>query len=336
MPKKKESHVLSTILEKIAPTIGASVLVEPVWKISGQITFKSGKRSYFRFNTLDLNPTGSAEIAKDKDYANFFMNSLGYPTVPGSKAFYSQEWANRIGAPKENIDAAYKHAQKIGFPVVVKPNSGTHGTGVTVVANKQDFYRAVRFIFKSDKVAVVQKYVRGKDYRLVVLDDEIISAYERIPLNVTGDGKLSIEGLLLKKQRDFKKRGRDTHIDFKDVRMLNKLKKCGYTLQTVLPKHEQFFLLDNANLSTGGDSKDVTQILHPAFKQLAIKLTADMGLRLCGVDIMSETDISEEPQNYWIIEINSSPGLDHYIKMGAQQEKIVEGLYTKVLKNMDK
>lgn len=335
MKKNKESVILGRLLEKIAPSIGASVLLEPEWKIAGQITFKSGRKSYFRYNTLDLNPVGSSDIAKDKDYCNFFMKSLGYPVVPKSKTFYSQAWADAVGSPKRNIDAAYTYAEKIGWPVVVKPNSGSQGAHVALVANKQEFYRALRRIFKSDKIALVQQRVRGKDYRVVVLDKKIVSAYERIPLNVVGDGKSTLATLLTIKQRVFKTSKRDTLIKLNDPRIINKLKQQKLTLTSILKKGERVFLLDNANLSSGGDSIDVTDTIHSDFKKLAVKLTADMGLRLCGVDLMISGDINEKPSVYWILEINSAPGLDHYVTIGSAQKQIVEDLYLEVLKHME-
>ena len=127
MKMKKESLVLGRMLQKIAPRIGATVLIEPEWGIVGQITFKSGRHSYFRYNTLDLNPMGGSEIARDKDYSNFFMGAMGYPTVPSSRTFFSDQWATTIGSPRRNIDAAYRYARKLGFPVIVKPNSGSQG-----------------------------------------------------------------------------------------------------------------------------------------------------------------------------------------------------------------
>ena len=96
--------MLPHLLKKIAPSIGASVLLEPNWERAGQITFKSGKRSYFRYNILNLNPMGSSEISKDKDYAHYFMKSLGYSVVPKSKTFFTQEWATIVGTPNRNID----------------------------------------------------------------------------------------------------------------------------------------------------------------------------------------------------------------------------------------
>lgn len=334
MKNKKESLVLGRLLQKIAPRIGATVLIEPVWGIAGQITFKDGQRSYFRYNTVDLNPMGGSEIAGDKDYADFFMGQMGYPVVPGSRTFFSDEWAAAVGMPKRTIDAGYRYAKRLGFPVVVKPNSGSQGEGVAIVHTKQEFYSAMRAVFKSDRVAIAQKVVRGKDYRLVVLDDKVISAYERIPLNVVGNGRSPIRQLLKRKQDQFSRTHRDTHIKIDDPRIRAKLRRQGLNLKFILQKRERIYLLDNANLSTGGDAVDVTSEVHPSYKRMAIQLTRDMGLRLCGVDVMVDGDVTK-PGRYWILEINSSPGLDHYVKVGKAQEKIVEDLYLQVLKSME-
>ena len=194
MARKPERLVLAELLKKLAPKIGAKVILEPEWQIAGQIRFRDGKYSYFRYNTLELNPVGASDISKDKDYANFFMRTMGYPTVRG-KTFFSPEWCAAIGS-KRNTAAAYRYARKLGFPVIVKPNSGSQGVGVFLVHNKRKFYRAIRFVFEHDRVALVQRYLRGRDYRIVVLDTKVISAYERVALSVVGDGSSSIRQLL--------------------------------------------------------------------------------------------------------------------------------------------
>lgn len=336
-PKKirDASGLLGKILVKIAPRIGAEIYLEPEWNVVGQIKFKNGKKSYFRYNTLDLNPMGASEIARDKDYSNFFMESLGFPIIPNSKTFYSDKWANAIGSFDRKIDDAYKYAKKIKFPVVVKPNSGSQGYGVSVVHNKDEFYNAMKLIFQKDRIAIVQKKITGKDYRVVVLDNKVISAYQRIPLNVTGTGENTIRELLGLKQRQFEKLGRDTKIRIEDDRIKNKLKNQGLTLDSKIKKGEQIFLLDNANLSAGGDSIDLTNEISQFFKDTSIRLTREMGLRLCGVDLMIDGDIKEDDAPYWVIEINSAPGLDHYAKIGTDQETIVENLYLEVLKHLE-
>ncbi len=332
--KKLFTPLLGQILQKIAPLIGATVVIEPIWKIVGQIIFKNGRKRYFRYSSLDLNSLGASEIAKDKDYANFFMARMGYPTIPG-KTFFSPDWAKSIGSPR-TIDAAYRYAQTLQFPVFVKPNSGSQGSWVALVHTKHELYRSLRAIFKRDRVALVQKQVIGKDYRVVVLDNEVISAYQRIPLNVRGDGKSTILTLLRKKQRQFIAASRDTQLKLNDPRIKAKLKRQKLNFQHIPAKNQYIYLLDNANLSTGGDSVDITSDIHPGFKQIAVKLTKDMGLRLCGVDLMVSGDITLPPDKYWVLEINSAPGLDHYAKTGRAQAKIVENLYLKVLKSMER
>lgn len=237
MKNKGKSSVLGSILEEVAPSIGAKVLMEPEWNIAGQITFKNGRYSYFKYSTLDLNPVGASDIAKDKDYANFFMQSMGYKTVPNSNTFFSKTWAKAIDARDKGIDFAYLYAKQLGFPVIVKPNSGSQGSGVTLVHNKKEFYVAMGQIFKSDRIAIVQPFVEGNDYRVVVLDNKIISAYQRIPLNVLGDGKSTIKQLLEKKQEKFTAEGRDTQIKFDDVRILNKLKRQKLTFNSIPAKN---------------------------------------------------------------------------------------------------
>jgi D-alanine-D-alanine ligase-like ATP-grasp enzyme len=328
---KKDQPVLGQIFQKIAPSIGASVHLEPEWGIIGQITFKDGYRSYFKYNSLDLNPLGSASIANDKDYSNYFMEKMGYTIVPGSKAFYSDEWAKTVGTPERNIDAAYQHALELGFPVILKPNSGKQGTGVALVHTKEEFYLAAENIFTFDRILLVQKQVQGKDYRIVVLDDEVVAAYERIPLSVVGDGVSTIFALLEEKQKNFLASSRDTHIKTDDPRIELKLRHQSLSLSSIPEKGQRIPLLDNANLSSGGDSIDVTREMHSDLKKMAIALTKDMGLRFCGVDLILQEDVTEIPKDYWILEVNASPGLDHYMHLGEQQQKVVEELYLKML-----
>ncbi len=328
---------LTNLIKKLAPKIGARVVVEPEWGIAAQIIYKNGIVRSLRYLSLDLNHTASSDIAKDKDYAKFFMEKKGYP-VAESQTFFEDDWA-KVLKSKRIISSGVKYAQKLGFPIIVKPNSKSQGADVSLVFNKKELASALRKIFKGDRVALVERYMPGRDYRIVVLDKEIISAYERVPLSLTGDGKNSILTLLRQKQQKFIRNGRDTRIDFDDRIIKIKLKRQGYTFRSILPKEGKVFLLDNANLSTGGDSIDVTHSIHSGFKKIAIKLTKDMGLRIAGVDIMvTKGDITEDPKrcSYYIIEINAAPGLDHYVTTGKKHRKVVEAMYLKVFKALGK
>lgn len=330
---KKAKTLLGRLFQKIAPRIGAKAVLEPEWKIVGQITFKNGRRRYFKYSSIDLNTLGASEIAKDKDFANFFMKRMGYQTVPG-RTFFSDEWCGVIGS-KRNIDAAYRYACMMGLPVIVKPNSGSQGIGVFKAYSRKEFYQAMRFVFARDRVCLVERVVSGKDYRIVVLDDKVISAYERIPLYVVGDGARSLKRLFQEKQKRFIAERRDTRIKITDERINQKLARQKLTWASAPPRGTIVYLLENANLSSGGEARDVTKRIHADFASLAIRLSKDMGLRLCSVDLMVEGDISEKPRRYFVLEINAAPGLDHYAQTGKVQEKIVERMYLKVLKAME-
>ena len=336
--QKKESMVLGKLLRKIAPKIGARVVLEPNWEIAGQIIFKSGKASYFRYSTLDINSVGSADIAKDKDYANFFIERWGYPVVPDSKTFCSEEFASMISEMDHGPAEAADYARKLGFPVVVKPNSSSQGRGVCVAMNDEELSVALEEAFSMDRVIIVQRYLTGRDYRVVVLGDRVISAYQRLPLMVIGDGELTISDLLRQKTRQFIEDKRNCKSDFDDPRIDVKLTQQGLSRASVLPMGRQVFLLDNANLSTGGTSIDVTDAVHPEFQRLCVDLTRKMGLKLCGVDLMIDGDIAAVPEEgkWWVLEINAAPGLDNYVRTGDKQRDLVEQLYLEVLKEIER
>lgn len=327
----KKSFV-SPILEKIAKRLGVTINIEPKYRYVGQIVLSDGRKRYFRNTNFDLNPLGASEVARDKSYASYFMGLMGYP-VPRGQEFFTEHWCQIIGS-RRNPEAAYRYARKLGLPVVVKPNSKSQGFGVAKVYNKREFMQAVRVLSRRENVFLVQEMILGNDYRIVVLDNRVISVYQRLPLSVVGDGKLTVNQLLRAKQDNFRKTGRDTIILFDDIRITNVLKRLGLSHRSVLKKGESVTLLPNANLSTGGDAIDVTEKTHPAWRQLAVKLTHDMGLRYCGVDVIVQSTLAFPPSSYVVLEINAAPGLDNYAAIGKKQYQIVEKMYEKVLRAM--
>ncbi|MEI7709483.1 MAG: cyanophycin synthetase [bacterium] len=310
---------LRKLLQKLAPKVGAKFVIEPEWGIAAQMIYKNGVIRSIIGYLLDLNNTASTAISTDKDHAKFFMKKWGYPVAEG-KTVFENSWAAEMHSNRK-INYAISYAKSLGYPVIDKPNSKSQGWGVSLVWNKSELVFALKEIFKEDRVAIIEKYLPGRDYRVVVLDGEIISAHERLALSVVGDGKNSIFNLLKQKQNSpsFIRRGID--IDFKDHRMFLKLKRNKLSMKSILKKGEKFYLLDNANLSPGGEAVDAINQIHKEFSKIAINLTRDMGLRFCGVDIMvTKGDISKDPRNpkeceYYIIETNASPGLvGHYAK----------------------
>src|SRR3989344_1672074 len=137
---------LTKLIKKLAPKVGAKVVVEPEWGIAAQIIYSNGVVRSLRMYSLDLNHIASSDIARDKDYAKFFMAKRGFPVAEGQTVF-EDNWAKTV---KSNRTISY---------------------GIK---------NAIQEVFKVDKIAIIERYLPGRDYRIVVLDGEIISAYERM------------------------------------------------------------------------------------------------------------------------------------------------------------
>lgn len=322
-------------LQKIAPQIGATVQHHPDWPLVGKITFKNGRVSYFKHNVFDLNPMGAASIAKDKDFATYFLQQQGYPTIPHSRAFYSTEHAAAYSIEKRGIAEAVEYAHSIGFPLVVKPNDGSQGVGVSVVHTEEDLLQAINQILANHPIALIQSLVAGNDYRIVVLDGKIMAAYHRIPLNVIGDGQSTIQELFEAKRLQLEQSHRSINVSLTSQRVISKLADQGLTSQSVIAPNQQVFLLDNANLSAGGDAVEVTEQMHPEFRRVCGHMAQDMGLRYCGVDLMIQGNISQPPQSWWVIEVNGAPGMSHFARLGQAQAQKVEDVYLKVLVQLE-
>ncbi|MFN6326861.1 MAG: cyanophycin synthetase, partial [Aphanizomenon sp.] len=140
--------------------------------------------------------------------------------------------------------------------------------------------------------------------------------------------------LLQQKQEKFISFGRKNVIKFDDFRIDKKLKTQDINWDSVIPNNQIVYLLDNANLSSGGEAVDFSETIHPDFQKLAINITKDIGLRLAGVDILTH-DITMPMTDYTLIEVNGSPGLDHYAASGKVAAQRVEELYLKILKMLE-
>lgn len=312
--------------------MGAVVVVDPEYSFVGHITFKNGNKACFSHTKLNINGFGSAEIAKDKAYSNFFLKHFGYKVTEG-QTFFSNKLCSKIASDR-NIDAGFDYAKELGFPVIVKPINLSQGRFVTKVYNKTEYYQVAKKILRITPGFIVERFYVGNDYRIVVMDDEVLAVYQRIPLCVVGDGQSTILELIQQKAAYFMSNGRKNNIDINDFRIKRKLKRQKLKFESIVPENRIVYLLDNANLSSGGDGVDMTESIHPDFQKLAINVTKDMGLRLAGLDIITD-DITMPINNYVIIEVNGSPGLTHYAAIGEAQVKRVENLYFKVLKALE-
>ena len=318
------------LIAQAAPRHGLAVHLEPAFRYVGALVAPDGRRVYFRNTHFDLNGQGAAEMAHDKDYAAYFLRQLGYP-VPEGRAFYSDGWARAVGS-EQTIGAACAYAVTLGFPVIVKPNRESQGAWVARAHNRRELVRALQAVFRNarDRVALVQRPVAGDDYRLVVLDGDVVVAYRRSPLAVLGDGRSTVAALLERRQAEMHAQGRQTTVNTDDYRVGMALRRARRTLASVLAEGEALALLPNANLTTGGDAEDVTDVLHPGYRELAARVARDMALRHCGIDIITPDSVAAAPGEYTILAVNAAPGLDHFAALGPRQLQAVERMYDRI------
>lgn len=203
----------------------------------------------------------------------------------------------------------------VGYPLVIKPIDGNHGRGITVnIQSYDEALEAFRQAKESSRsgAIIVEKFIVGEDYRLLVINNKLVAAAKRTPAHVIGDGKSTVQQLIDEVNKDPRRGyGHENVLTQITVNDLTKtiIKDAGYTLESVIAKGERLILKDTANLSTGGTAEDVTDIVHPANVSMAERISKIIDLDICGIDIMT-TDISQPLSDTGgaVLEVNAGPG----------------------------
>ncbi|MFT5102713.1 MAG: cyanophycin synthetase [Candidatus Latescibacterota bacterium] len=201
----------------------------------------------------------------------------------------------------------------VGYPLVIKPIDGNHGRGITVdIQNYEDAVVAFHAAKEISSRVIVEKFVTGEDYRLLVINNILVAAAIRTPAHVVGDGKSTIKELVEKVNEDPRRGyGHENVLTMITMNNLTQtiIKDAGYTEDSVLKKDERLILKDTANLSTGGTAEDITDIVHPANVSMAERISKIIDLDICGIDIMT-TDITKPLSETGgaILEVNAGPG----------------------------
>ena len=204
-----------------------------------------------------------------------------------------------------------------GRAVVIKPKSTNYGLGISIFQqgghNRDDFAKAVEIAFREDKEIMVEDYLVGTEYRFFVLGEETLAVLLRVPANVVGDGVHTVTELVATKNAH-PLRGDGSRTPLKkialgDIEQLQ-LKEQGLTVDSIPAKDQLVQLRANSNISTGGDSIDMTDEMHDSYKRLAVGITQAMGAAVCGVDLIIPNlkKPAEASLSSWgVIEANFNP-----------------------------
>jgi len=248
---------------------------------------------------VDTTSAVAESIAQDKHLTKELLQAAGVP-VP-------------IGRPVHDADEAWEVAQQIGLPVVVKPQDGNQGKGVTVnVASREHLNAAFKAAAPVGTV-MIEKYLAGGDYRLLVVGKKLVAAARRDPPLVVGDGEASVRELVDRVNAD-PRRGDGHATALTRIRLdeiaINRLRVQGLEPESVPQKGQRVMLRHNANLSTGGTATDVTDDVHPEVAARAVAAAQMVGLHICGVDVVCESVLRPlEEQRGGVVEVNAAPGL---------------------------
>jgi cyanophycin synthetase len=241
----------------------------------------------------------AVDIACDKEETKRMLEMASIPVASGS-----------ICVDEEDLEHTIK---KIGYPIVIKPLDGNHGKGASInVVTWEDAVEGLAHAKKYSRRVIVEKFITGFDFRVLVIDNKMVAAAKRVPAHVVGDGSHSIQALIDITNQD-PRRGYGHENVLTEITVdrdtTDLLEKLGYTLETVPKKDEIVYLKSTANLSTGGTSVDVTDMMHPENIFLAERISRVIGLDVCGIDIMAENLTQPLKENGGVIlEVNAAPG----------------------------
>lgn len=203
--------------------------------------------------------------------------------------------------------------QKIGYPIVIKPLDGNHGKGASInVLNWEDAVEGLGFAKEYSRRVIVEKFITGYDFRILVIDNKVVAAAQRVPAHIVGDGNNTIQELIDLTNED-PRRGYGHENVLTEITIdrdtMDLLELLNYTLETIPEEDEIVYLKSTANLSTGGTSIDVTEMMHPENIFLAERIARVIGLDVCGIDIMANNLTQSLKENGGVVlEVNAAPG----------------------------
>ncbi|WP_244833602.1 bifunctional glutamate--cysteine ligase GshA/glutathione synthetase GshB [Clostridium sp. BJN0001] len=292
-------------------------------------------------NFIELKKNGKTEYVKQatKTSKDSYVSVLVMENKSITKKILHK---NNIKVPRGIEIFSLENSEKkiepfINKAVVIKPKSTNFGTGITVFKNnaqKEDIMKALFIAFKFDNTVLIEEFIKGNEYRFLIIGEKVCGILKRVPANVEGDGKSSIRELVKIKNKDplrgyhYVKPLEKINIDENVLLYL----KCQNKDPNYIPKKgEKVYLRENSNISTGGDSIDYTQKIPDRFKKIAIKCANAVNAKICGVDMIIE-DISDENSKYGIIELNFNPAIHIHCYPYIGKERNIAEEILKLLK----
>ncbi|WP_183576617.1 cyanophycin synthetase [Mucilaginibacter sp. X5P1] len=258
----------------------------------------------FRATMTEKTSSIAVDIASNKEETKRLLLEQAIPVAKGTTI--------------SSVDDVDRAIREVGFPLVFKPLDGNHGRGISInIRNREDAVEAYEFAARISRRVIVERFVTGYDFRVLVIDNKMVAAALRDPAHVKGDGVSTIQQLIDTENTDPRRGyGHENVLTLIDIDRdtLDLLEKKGYNLETIPAKGEKVFVKSTANLSTGGTSVDVTDHVHPQNVFFCERISKIIGLDICGIDIMAKnlTEPLTETGGV-VLEVNAAPGFRMHI-----------------------
>jgi len=253
----------------------------------------------FRATMTERTNSIAVDIACNKEETKRLLQDAAIPVAKGVT----------ISDP-DGVKDAVRH---VGFPLVFKPLDGNHGKGATInVQTLEEAIAAFEYAQRYSRRVIIERFITGYDFRILVIDHKMVAAALRVPAHVTGNGVNTVQELIDIENQD-PRRGYGHENVLTEITVdrdtLDLLAKNNYTLETVIPNGEIVYLKSTANLSTGGTSIDVTDLVHPENVFTSERISRVIGLDICGIDIMAPNLTHPFSENGGVVlEVNAAPG----------------------------
>lgn len=280
------------------------------------------RRRLIQATMTDQTSALGVEIADEKFRTKEILDQAGIPTPQGAVA--------------ESLEEALQVADDLGYPVAVKPEVGNHGKGITARVSDpetlEEAYASARVHCDS---VIVEKTLTGVDFRVLVIDGNLVAAARREQAHVVGNGELTIRRLIDQVNRDPRRGiGHERMLTVITVDHMTErlLSLSGYSLDDVLPAGEKCYLKSTANLSTGGTARDVTDEVHQDVRLMCERIARIIGLDCIGIDIVATAlDQPLDTGSAGIVEVNAAPGFRMHLDPTEGKARNVAGPFVDML-----
>ena len=327
-----EESFMANLISKVCKNNDLNLTLGPVLGVSGKISNKKDNQTIYFYNCcFDINSYGASMTSRNKGLTRIFLEDNNIYSMPKGEYFSKEMNIYKLLTDEEFIEKVKEKIKaKLNLPIMVKGADLHRGSCIFKVNEWVEFENAIKNVLNKTNEIVIEEFINFETYRILIYKNEVIACYGKEPFNIIGDGKTTAKKLIENRVELVKEQSIGININDMYPEILMKLKEKGYLLESIIPKGEKIILTDTASISKGGIAIDYTEQISKYLIERSINIAKIMNLNLCGIDIISKS-IYNAPEDTYILEVNSSPCLETYAKLGEEQNNKIYNLMEEII-----